>query len=28
MQDIAEFLGAHPPFDSLSTEELARLAAS
>jgi CBS domain-containing protein len=28
MQDIAEFLGAHPPFDSLGTEELARLAAT
>jgi CBS domain-containing protein len=28
MQDIAEFLGSHPPFDSLGTDELARLAAT
>jgi signal-transduction protein with cAMP-binding, CBS, and nucleotidyltransferase domain len=28
MQDIAGFLGTHPPFDSMGTEELARLAAT
>jgi hypothetical protein len=27
MQDLADFLGSHPPFDTVGTEDVARVAA-